>query len=218
MNLKLYVWRQKNKNDSGRMEQYTAQDISPDCSFLEMLDVLNEKILKEGGSPVEYDHDCREGICGTCSLVVNGRLLNALDPDLSAFRDAGGKYLMWHGWQDPLVLPDHSVHYYESVLEEMGGHQEVDPFFRLFMIPGKGHCWEMPSALPDRFDPITMLERWVENGEAPEFLAVRALDPEETVIPASVICPYPGRPVYLDNEDPASGNFCDIQGQSEVPD
>jgi hypothetical protein len=141
-------------------------------------------------------------------LAANGRLLDALDSDLSEFRDAGGKYLMWHGWQDPLVLPDQSVDYYEDVLAEMGGRDEVDPFFRLFMIPGKGHCWEMPSGVPDRFDPIAMLENWVEKGEAPSRLTVHALDPDATVVPAAVICPYPGQPVYLDNAEDASGDYC----------
>lgn len=141
-------------------------------------------------------------------LVANGRLLDALEPDLSAFRDAGGKYLMWHGWQDPLVLPDQSIEYYRAVLEEMGGHDAVDPFFRLFMIPGKGHCWEMPSGVPDRFDPIEMLDRWVEKGQAPDRLTALALDPEATVVPAAVVCPYPGRPVYLEHVEDSSGDFC----------
>jgi len=132
-------------------------------------------------------------------LEANGRLLNALDPDLSAFRDAGGKYLMWHGWQDPLVLPDQSVGYYQSVQDQMGGRDAVDDFFRLFMIPGQGHCWEIPAATPDRFDPIAMLENWVENGEAPTSLMAKALDPEAAVVPATVVCPYPESPVYLDD-------------------
>jgi succinate dehydrogenase / fumarate reductase iron-sulfur subunit len=72
MNLTLYVWRQKNAQDKGRMEIYQAKDISPDMSFLEMLDVVNENLEREGKDPIAFDHDCREGICGTCSLNVNG--------------------------------------------------------------------------------------------------------------------------------------------------
>jgi succinate dehydrogenase / fumarate reductase iron-sulfur subunit len=72
MNLTLYVWRQKNAQDKGRMETYQAKDISPDMSFLEMLDVVNENLEREGKDPIAFDHDCREGICGTCSLNVNG--------------------------------------------------------------------------------------------------------------------------------------------------
>jgi succinate dehydrogenase / fumarate reductase, iron-sulfur subunit len=72
MNLTLHVWRQKNKEDAGHMETYPARDVSPDMSFLEMLDVVNQGLIKEGKEPIAFDSDCREGICGTCSLMVNG--------------------------------------------------------------------------------------------------------------------------------------------------
>ncbi len=72
MNLTLYVWRQKNADDKGRMETYQANDISSHMSFLEMLDVVNERLLTDGIEPIAFDHDCREGICGMCSLVING--------------------------------------------------------------------------------------------------------------------------------------------------
>ena len=72
MNLILKIWRQKNSNDKGRMETYQATDVSPDQSFLEMLDVLNDKLVEDGKEPVAFDHDCREGICGSCSLFING--------------------------------------------------------------------------------------------------------------------------------------------------
>ncbi|MDO6736783.1 succinate dehydrogenase/fumarate reductase iron-sulfur subunit [Wenyingzhuangia sp. 2_MG-2023] len=72
MNLKLKIWRQSGANDEGKMVDYSLADVSPDMSFLEMLDVLNEQILNEGGEPVAFDHDCREGICGMCSLYING--------------------------------------------------------------------------------------------------------------------------------------------------
>lgn len=73
MNLTLKVWRQKNKKDSGRMATYQLAGISPDMSFLEMFDVLNEQLITEGQEPVAFDHDCREGICGACSMYINGR-------------------------------------------------------------------------------------------------------------------------------------------------
>ncbi len=72
MTLKLLVWRQADANTPGKMVPYTVENVSPHMSFLEMLDVLNEKIIKEGGDPIEFDNDCREGICGMCSLVING--------------------------------------------------------------------------------------------------------------------------------------------------
>lgn len=73
MDLTLKIWRQKNAKAKGSMETYPVENISPDMSFLEMLDVLNEKLVNEGKEPVAFDHDCREGICGMCSLHINGR-------------------------------------------------------------------------------------------------------------------------------------------------
>ncbi|UCE80045.1 MAG: succinate dehydrogenase/fumarate reductase iron-sulfur subunit [Nitrospiraceae bacterium] len=72
MNLTLYVWRQKNADDRGRLEQYEAHGISPEMSFLEMLDIVNEDLIKKATEPIAFDHDCREGICGSCSQVING--------------------------------------------------------------------------------------------------------------------------------------------------
>ncbi|MCL5022370.1 MAG: succinate dehydrogenase/fumarate reductase iron-sulfur subunit [Nitrospirae bacterium] len=72
MNLTLFVWRQKGPGAQGGLEEYQAKDISPDMSFLEMLDVVNEDLIKDGKNPIAFDHDCREGICGMCSQVVNG--------------------------------------------------------------------------------------------------------------------------------------------------
>lgn len=73
MNLTLKVWRQKNANDKGGFETYKVSDISPDMSFLEMFDVLNEDLSREGKDPIHFDHDCREGICGMCSMYINGK-------------------------------------------------------------------------------------------------------------------------------------------------
>ena len=72
MNLKLKVWRQDDADDVGRFEEYQADDISPDMSFLEMLDVVNEGLIGSGKEPIAFDSDCREGICGSCSMVING--------------------------------------------------------------------------------------------------------------------------------------------------
>ncbi len=72
MNLTLHVWRQKDTQAPGRFVTYPAKDVSPDMSFLEMLDVVNEGLIKKGEDPIAFDHDCREGICGTCSVVIDG--------------------------------------------------------------------------------------------------------------------------------------------------
>ena len=72
MNLTLHVWRQSNPADAGRFVPYKASDVSEHSSFLEVLDVVNERLIKEGGDPVAFDHDCREGICGSCGFMING--------------------------------------------------------------------------------------------------------------------------------------------------
>ena len=73
MDVKLKIWRQKGPNEEGRFVNYEVKDVSPDASFLEMLDILNVDLVKKGDEPVAFDHDCREGICGSCGMVVNGR-------------------------------------------------------------------------------------------------------------------------------------------------
>lgn len=72
LNLTLKVWRQKNAKAKGKLETYEMKDVSPDSSFLEMLDILNDDLVQKNDSPVEFDHDCREGICGSCALHING--------------------------------------------------------------------------------------------------------------------------------------------------
>jgi len=72
MKLKLRIWRQKNAQTPGELEEHELPEVSPDMSFLEMLDVLNERLIAAGKEPIAFDHDCREGICGTCSLVIDG--------------------------------------------------------------------------------------------------------------------------------------------------
>ena len=72
MDLTLNVWRQNGPEDKGHMETYPVSGVSPDMSFLEMMDMLNDQIIRDGGDPVAFDHDCREGICGMCSMFING--------------------------------------------------------------------------------------------------------------------------------------------------
>lgn len=73
MNFTLKIWRQRDSKSQGQFETYRVQNISPDASFLEVLDVLNNQLVLEGKDPVAFDHDCREGICGSCGMVINGR-------------------------------------------------------------------------------------------------------------------------------------------------
>jgi succinate dehydrogenase / fumarate reductase iron-sulfur subunit len=93
MNLTLHVWRQASATAPGRFVTYPAPDISPDMSFLEMLDVVNERLIGKGEAPIAFDHDCREGICGTCGMVINGsphgprKLTTTCQLHMRAFKD-----------------------------------------------------------------------------------------------------------------------------------
>jgi succinate dehydrogenase / fumarate reductase iron-sulfur subunit len=93
MKVTLHVWRQKNAQAKGRFVTYEARDVSPEMSFLEMLDVVNEGLILKGEDPIAFDHDCREGICGTCGMVINGsphgprRLTTACQLHMRSFQD-----------------------------------------------------------------------------------------------------------------------------------
>lgn len=93
MNLTLKVWRQANADAKGKMETYQMSEVSPDMSFLEMMDVLNEELIEKGIDPVAFDHDCREGICGMCSMFINGeahgpdRLITSCQLHMRKFKD-----------------------------------------------------------------------------------------------------------------------------------
>lgn len=99
MNLTLKIWRQKNADAKGGMETYKVENISPDSSFLEMLDILNDQLINEGKEPVAFDHDCREGICGMCSLQINGephgpgRAITTCQLHMRKFRDGDTIYI-----------------------------------------------------------------------------------------------------------------------------
>src|SRR5882762_2606387 len=103
MNLKLRIWRQKNPQARGKLVEYDAPDVNPEMSFLEMLDVVNERLIARGEEPIAFDSDCREGICGTCSLVINGiahggqRGTTACQLHMRHFRD--GQMIMVEPWR-----------------------------------------------------------------------------------------------------------------------
>ena len=110
MNLTLHVWRQKNAISEGRMVQEEARDISEEMSFLEMLDVVNERLIERGEDPIAFDHDCREGICGTCGLMINGiahgpqRATTACQLHMRHFRDGDTIYIEpWRAQAFPVI-------------------------------------------------------------------------------------------------------------------
>jgi succinate dehydrogenase / fumarate reductase iron-sulfur subunit len=110
MNLTLHVWRQPGPRDAGRFVTYQATDVSPDMSFLEMLDVVNESLILTGEEPIAFDHDCREGICGACGMVINGRphgpreRTTACQLHMRSFRDGDVLWLEpWRARAFPVV-------------------------------------------------------------------------------------------------------------------
>ncbi|MEQ8520158.1 MAG: succinate dehydrogenase/fumarate reductase iron-sulfur subunit [Cytophagales bacterium] len=110
MKLKLKIWRQKNADSKGKMVDYDIDNISPDMSFLEMIDELNEDLLRKGEDPVTFDHDCREGICGMCSMYINGRphgpgdLVTTCQLHMRSFKDGDTIYIEpWKAKAFPVI-------------------------------------------------------------------------------------------------------------------
>src|SRR5262245_27822782 len=110
MKVTLHIWRQKSAKDAGRKVRYEMNDANPELSFLEMLDVLNEQLLAKGEDPVAFDHDCREGICGMCGMVINGvahgprRGTTACQLHMRSFKDGDTIYIEpWRAKAFPVV-------------------------------------------------------------------------------------------------------------------
>jgi succinate dehydrogenase / fumarate reductase iron-sulfur subunit len=110
MNLTLFVWRQSNSKSDGKMVRYEAKSINPDMSFLEMLDVVNEELIGKGQDPIAFDHDCREGICGTCGMMINGiphgprKATTACQLHMRTFKDGDTIYIEpWRAKPFPVI-------------------------------------------------------------------------------------------------------------------
>ena len=140
-----------------------------------------------------------------------GTALDSADPDLSRFRDGGGKLLVYHGWSDPDISPLGSINYYESVLAATSGAvpgdgatregalSETRDFFRLFLVPGMGHCRGGPGY--NHVDPLPALERWVEEGVAPDSIPAARME-GDAVVRTRPICAYPATSQWNGAGDP----------------
>ena len=139
------------------------------------------------------------------ALEKVGGALDSASPDLTRFRDGGSKLLVYHGWNDPDISPLGSIDYYENVLAAAGGEargralSETQAFFRLFLVPGMGHCSGGPGY--NRVDPLPALERWVEDGVAPDTILATRVEDEE-VVRSRPICAYPAASAWDGAGDP----------------
>lgn len=115
-------------------------------------------------------------------------VVNSIDADLKPFKAHGGKLVMYHGWADPDVPPEDGVRYYERVERAMGGRDQTSDFFRLFMVPGMGHCGG--GSGPNTFDALGTLDQWVEQGKAPETIIASHIANGVTDR-TRPLCPYP---------------------------
>jgi feruloyl esterase len=122
-----------------------------------------------------------------------GSIVNAIDPNLKAFKSHGGKIIMYHGWADQAIMPQNSLNYYESVEHAMGGQQATQDFLRLFFVPGMQHC--QGGAAPNTFDSLTSLEQWREHGAAPEKI-VASHSTKGAVDETRPLCPHPQVAIY----------------------
>jgi feruloyl esterase len=142
----------------------------------------------------------------TVDKIENG-VINAMDPDLKPFFARGGKMIQYHGWADQQIPSGSSVEYYQSVLDTMGGIGKVKENYRLFMVPGMGHCGGGDG--PSSFDMLAALEQWVEKGKAPDSIPAAHLtngQPDRT----RILCPYPQVATYKGsgNTDDAANFAC----------
>ncbi|UCD77599.1 MAG: tannase/feruloyl esterase family alpha/beta hydrolase, partial [Desulfobacterales bacterium] len=149
-------------------------------------------------TPMDFDFDNDPE-----ALEYMAAIYNSDNPDLSKFKEHGGKLLLWHGWADAIVTPQKTVDYYEEVLSKMGGESKTKEFFRLFMIPGVDHCGLLsgPGINQMGFDPLSALEAWVEKGTPPESLLATKKGTKDETLWTRPLCPYPQVAKYKGSGD-----------------
>ena len=117
-------------------------------------------------------------------------ILNATDPDLSGLAAAGGKLFYYHGLADPLILGGRARQYYDELVAELG-EQKLEEFARFVLIPGHGHCWEKTGRVADDFNPLLVIDQWVESGQAPDNIIAVQKNAQGEVVRSRKLCPYP---------------------------
>lgn len=133
-------------------------------------------------------------------------VLNATDPDLSGLAEQGGKLFYYHGLADPLILEGRVREYHAESVAVMG-EEKLSQTARFFMVPGQGHCWEKPGQVADDFNPLVIIDRWVETGEAPDYVIAELVDDSSTIERTRKLCPYPQVAEFQDGDSDKAENF-----------
>jgi hypothetical protein len=158
-----------------------------------------------------YDFDKDPPRLGYEAFIFNAATFNASTgeiefDDMNAFRQAGGKLVMWHGWADGLLPPQPTVDFYEALAKKSGGMAATQDFARLFMVPGMDHCGIQtngPGIADTGIDPLTALEQWVEQGQAPtELIATKTAPTGNQTLWRRPVCAYPKIARYKGSGDP----------------
>jgi tannase/feruloyl esterase len=135
-------------------------------------------------------------------------VLNAIDPDLTGLESEGAKLFYWHGMADPLLFADRALQYYDEAAELMG-EQRLAKTARFMMVPGQGHCWEKPGLVADVFDPLAVVDRWVESGEAPDEVIATNGAGNSASAQSRKLCAHPKRAHYVAGDsDKAESYSC----------
>jgi hypothetical protein len=156
---------------------------------------LADEKPRKNVDPLKFDFDK-----DPATLARSRRIYDATSYDLRAFKARRGKMLLWHGLADGGIMATSSIGYYEGVMKLMGGRQKTEDFFRLYLIPGVHHCGGGPGLT--EFDALTLLENWVENGQAPEALIAARRGNDGRVERSRPVYPYPKLARYSGSGDP----------------
>jgi len=160
-----------------------AQAFPFTVDWLKYFITLNREFDWSTMTPAAYEHFWDQ------SVEQYGIVIGTDNPDLAAFRDGGGKAIIWHGWADQLITADGTIDYYKRVQQQMGGAEKTSQFARLFLAPGVAHC--AGGAGPNPYGQLDMLLSWVEDGKAPASLTAARRDQTGAITRSRPLCQYP---------------------------
>jgi feruloyl esterase len=171
-------------------------------NFLDYMAFREDPIANPDWNPFAFDFDTHPQL-----LDFMGAIYNANSPNLEAFRDAGGKLIMYHGWGDAIVPPTYTIDYYERVAAHLDGLESTQDFFRLFLVPGMDHCSAQVIDGYDDFDMLTALENWVERDSAPKVILANQVSTNGKVLRSRPLYPYPLFAKYVGGDPNLAESF-----------